>query len=114
MITWLLAFLLSSCGRELVVNGFGIGSTSITNIRGIQTRQHLPEKKWCGKGYQNLFHPKMFSCLEMKGYVPDGLSREEYDNIKKRERDESTKKNFGAWGPRFRRTSAPTGKFILN
>lgn len=47
-------------------------------------------------------------------YVPDGLTPEEYAQIKQKEADDAAKMNYGAWGPRFRRSSAPDGDWFVN
>lgn len=41
-------------------------------------------------------------------YVPSGLSQSEYQQIKTDEALELSKKNFGAWGPRFNRVGRPS------
>ena len=46
-------------------------------------------------------------------YVPSGLSREEYEKIKKDERKKQEKMNFGMWGPRFQQTGTPTGDWMV-
>jgi len=46
-------------------------------------------------------------------YVPSGLSQEEYSKIKKKEEAELAKMNFGAWGPRFKRTDRPDGDWMV-
>ena len=48
-----------------------------------------------------------------KGYVPSGLSREEYAAIRKKEADKEKKMNYGAWGPRFFRTDRPDGDWMV-
>lgn len=48
-----------------------------------------------------------------KGYVPSGLSREEYAAIRKKEADREKKMNYGAWGPRFFRTDRPDGDWMV-
>jgi hypothetical protein len=48
-----------------------------------------------------------------KGYVPDGLTPEEYAQIKKREQQELASKDFGAFGPRFKKSSRPQGDWFL-
>jgi len=47
------------------------------------------------------------------GYVPDGLSKEEYDAIKKEEADRLKKMNYSAFGPRFLRSKRPDGDWFL-
>jgi hypothetical protein len=46
-------------------------------------------------------------------YVPGGLSAEEYSKLKKDEANQLKKMNFGAWGPRFKRTDAPDGDWMV-
>eukprot|EP00563_Minutocellus_polymorphus_P021104 CAMPEP_0197718602 /NCGR_PEP_ID=MMETSP1434-20131217/2693_1 /TAXON_ID=265543 /ORGANISM="Minutocellus polymorphus, Strain CCMP3303" /LENGTH=413 /DNA_ID=CAMNT_0043303277 /DNA_START=28 /DNA_END=1266 /DNA_ORIENTATION=- len=41
------------------------------------------------------------------GYVPAGLSENEYANLKKEEADQKEGKNYGAWGPRFDPSDKP-------
>lgn len=42
-------------------------------------------------------------------YVPDGLTLAEYQQIKQKEADQLAKKNFGAFGPRWKRQSSADG-----
>ena len=46
-------------------------------------------------------------------YVPSGLSTEEYAKIKKKEADRLKKLNYGAWGPRFKRSDVPDGDWMV-
>ncbi|KAG7369702.1 hypothetical protein IV203_027448 [Nitzschia inconspicua] len=46
-------------------------------------------------------------------YVPDGLSREQYDKLKKEELDKEKNMKYGAWGPRFKQTDAPDGDWMI-
>lgn len=46
-------------------------------------------------------------------YVPAGISAEEYSKMKKDEADRLKKMNFGAWGPRFKRTDTPDGDWMV-
>lgn len=46
-------------------------------------------------------------------YVPDGLTPEEYSQIKKKEREKMAKMDFGAFGPRFRKDVRPGGDWFL-
>ncbi len=48
-----------------------------------------------------------------KGYVPSGLTEEEYKKIKQKEAEELSKKNFGAFGPRFLQTERPDGDWMI-
>jgi len=41
------------------------------------------------------------------GYVPDGLTREEYASIKQEEAALESSRNYGAWGPRFAASNEP-------
>ena len=53
-------------------------------------------------------------CLSAaKGYVPSGLTEEEYEKIKQKEAEELSKKNFGAFGPRFLQTERPDGDWMI-
>lgn len=54
-----------------------------------------------------------FSSGDGGGYVPSGLTREQYEKIKKEERDKQKKMNFGAWGPRFSKSDRPTGDWMV-
>ena len=49
----------------------------------------------------------------VQGYVPDGLTAQEYANIKKKEQMKQSKMNFAQWGPKFRPTGAPAGANIV-
>lgn len=46
-------------------------------------------------------------------YVPSGLSREQYDQLKKEEADEIRKMDFGSWGPRFKKGERPDGDWMV-
>ena len=46
-------------------------------------------------------------------YVPSGLSIEQYSNLKKEEEEKRKKMNYAAWGPRFKRTDAPDGDWMV-
>jgi hypothetical protein len=46
-------------------------------------------------------------------YVPSGLSIEEYSRLKMKEEENRKKMNFGAWGPRFKRSDAPDGDWMV-
>jgi hypothetical protein len=48
-----------------------------------------------------------------QGYVPDGLTAQEYTAIKQKEAESIASKNFGAWGPRFQRTDRPDGDWMV-
>jgi len=41
------------------------------------------------------------------GYVPAGLTEEEYAKLKRKESDEKVGKNYAAWGPRFKPSDGP-------
>jgi len=44
----------------------------------------------------------VFNSPSPTGYIPDGLTEEEWRKIKDEERALLQSKNFGAWGPRFK------------
>lgn len=46
-------------------------------------------------------------------YVPSGLSREQYNKLKKKEADDLRKMDFASWGPRFKRDSRPDGDWMV-
>jgi hypothetical protein len=52
--------------------------------------------------------PEKFSS-----YVPSGLTKEEYDDLKQKEKEETQKKKFGMFGPRFRPSDPPSGDWML-
>jgi hypothetical protein len=45
-------------------------------------------------------------------YVPSGLTLEEYTHIRQAEAAKISKLEYAAWGPRFRRSSAPRGDWM--
>lgn len=47
------------------------------------------------------------------GYVPDGLSPEEYAKIKREEAVRTKSMNFGKFGPRFLKSNRPQGDWFL-
>lgn len=47
------------------------------------------------------------------GYVPDGLTPEQYAKIKKEELDKKKKMDYGAWGPRFSKSGRPDGDWMV-
>ena len=46
-------------------------------------------------------------------YVPSGLTSKQYNTLKEEERDKLAKMNFGAFGPRFKRTGVPIGDWMI-
>ena len=46
-------------------------------------------------------------------YVPSGMTREDYEKIRKRELEKEQNMNYGAWGPRFKRTGVPDGDWMI-
>lgn len=46
-------------------------------------------------------------------YVPSGISRDDYAKLRKTEIEKEKKMNYGAWGPRFKRTVAPDGDWMI-
>jgi hypothetical protein len=46
-------------------------------------------------------------------YVPSGLTAEEYRQLKEKEAEKLRKMDFGAWGPRFKRSNRPDGDWLL-
>ena len=46
-------------------------------------------------------------------YIPSGLSQEDYFKIKKDEAERMKRMDFGAWGPRFKRTETPNGDWMV-
>jgi hypothetical protein len=54
-----------------------------------------------------------FFRADGKSYVPSGISREEYAKLRKGEIEKEMKMNYGAWGPRFKRTSVPDGDWMM-
>ena len=60
----------------------------------------------CQRAWTSILHGS-------RQYVPDGLTPEEYSQIKKKEREKLAKMDFGAFGPRFRRDERPGGDWFL-
>ena len=54
-----------------------------------------------------------WSAKNSKPYVPDGLTDDEYAAIKKREAEQRKNKDFGAFGPRWSRSTRPDGDWML-
>mmetsp|Transcript_35987 Transcript_35987/g.85785 ORF Transcript_35987/g.85785 Transcript_35987/m.85785 type:complete len:155 (-) Transcript_35987:313-777(-) len=54
------------------------------------------------------------SLSSQRGYVPDGLTEEEYRKIKDEERALLQSKNFGAWGPRFKQVGGETPRHVFS
>jgi hypothetical protein len=54
-----------------------------------------------------------FSSGDEGGYVPSGLTREQYEAIKKKEKEKQKKMNYGAWGPRFSASDRPAGDWMV-
>mmetsp|Transcript_19474 Transcript_19474/g.24524 ORF Transcript_19474/g.24524 Transcript_19474/m.24524 type:complete len:268 (+) Transcript_19474:107-910(+) len=50
---------------------------------------------------------------EVTGYVPSGLTAEQYAKIKKAELDKKKKMDYGAWGPNFAKTGRPDGDWMV-
>lgn len=46
-------------------------------------------------------------------YIPSGLSQEQYIKLKRDESEQMKQMNFGAWGPRFKRTETPNGDWMV-
>ena len=87
------------CLKNFSIEAF---STPVSKVNGICNGVHV-----CA----NMNTKKIGSSLFMAGYVPDGLTREEYEQIKAKERAEVKKKNFAMFGPRFKPTGAPEGMY---
>ena len=48
-----------------------------------------------------------------QSYVPDGMDATEYQRLRQAEAAEAARKNYGAWGPRFRQDQRPDGDWLL-
>lgn len=46
-------------------------------------------------------------------YIPSGISQEEYTRLRKEEAEVERKMDYGAWGPRFKRSGAPDGDWMV-
>ncbi len=46
-------------------------------------------------------------------YVPSGLTKEQYEKIKREEQKELNKKDFASWGPRFDKSERPDGDWMV-
>ena len=97
----LLCYLSLFCWNNVVeafshIGGFGIKRCSDNN--NMLTRRNGSSNK---------------TNQEVKGYVPDGLTPEQYAKIKQQESDRQKKMNYGAWGPRFARSGRPDGDWMV-
>lgn len=54
-----------------------------------------------------------FLTNNVKSYVPDGLTPEEYQKIKQQEAERLKKMNYGMFGPRFQPSERPDGDWFL-
>ena len=54
------------------------------------------------------------STTKTAGYVPSGLTPEEYQQIKQKEKLDLQSKKFALWGPRFKPSSAPMGDWMID
>uniref|UniRef100_A0A7S3V8E7 ADP,ATP carrier protein n=1 Tax=Chaetoceros debilis TaxID=122233 RepID=A0A7S3V8E7_9STRA len=46
-------------------------------------------------------------------YVPSGLTKEQYEEIKRKEQQDTSKKDFASWGPRFSKSEKPSGDWMV-
>mmetsp|Transcript_37280 Transcript_37280/g.90530 ORF Transcript_37280/g.90530 Transcript_37280/m.90530 type:complete len:316 (+) Transcript_37280:197-1144(+) len=46
-------------------------------------------------------------------YIPSGMTLQEYNQLKQKELDAESAKNYGAWGPRFARSDRPEGDWMV-
>mmetsp|Transcript_25275 Transcript_25275/g.31148 ORF Transcript_25275/g.31148 Transcript_25275/m.31148 type:complete len:262 (-) Transcript_25275:68-853(-) len=85
--------------------------TSAYTIHCFQSRAHLQRTYFRGR--------KLFlrrggkESSPVTGYVPDGLTADEYAKIKKAELEKNESMNFAAWGPRFARSGRPDGDWMV-
>lgn len=71
---------------------------------------HLSNIRFTSKGDAG---DDFFSSSDGGGYVPSGLTREQYEAIKKEEQEKQKKMNYGAWGPRFSASERPAGDWMV-
>ncbi len=101
----------STVSISLVVSFFSVNITAFSN----HASYHLNN---------NLNIPTRGSTVGFKGrrggnddvttgYVPSGLTADQYAKIKKEELEKKKKMDFGAWGPRFAKSERPDGDWMV-
>lgn len=82
------------------------------------TLQGNPKQERHSHRRNSLMHSSLLSVPQSRnddsgGYVPSGLTPQEYQKLKQKEAREQASKDFGAWGPRFHRSNRPDGDWFL-
>jgi hypothetical protein len=88
-----------------------VSTTSIRSTRICGSRRVVPSRLLvvASAAKQN----KQNNDESPEPYVPSGMTLEEYQALKQKETLEESKKNYGAWGPRFARSSRPQGDWMV-
>ena len=100
------------------VQGFAPSSSvlharhDVLNSRLTAIRNKKPKDDGDAKEKSNVPGYEFFRA-EGNSYVPEGISREEYTKLRKGEIEKEMKMNYGAWGPRFKRTGTPDGDWMV-
>lgn len=82
------------------------------------TLRDNPTRERHGNGRSSLVRFSLLSTPRSSndgtgGYVPSGLTAQEYRKLKQQETSERASKDYGAWGPRFHRSHRPDGDWFL-
>jgi hypothetical protein len=95
-------------------HAFVVTTTSITCTRSCGSPRVVPSRLLVlASATKHNKHKKQNNSESPLPYVPSGMTLEEYQALKQKETLEESKKNYGAWGPRFARSSRPQGDWMV-
>lgn len=93
---------------------WSLGAAAFTRTGEIRNSAHRGLPRLNGIRFRGEIEKPGSELFPSEGsYVPSGLSREQYSKLKKKEADDLRKMDFGSWGPRFKRGSAPDGDWMV-
>jgi hypothetical protein len=91
-----------------------VTTTSITSTRICGSRRVVPSRLLVVASAAKRNKQNKQNNNELpQPYVPSGMTLEEYQALKQKETLDESKKNYGAWGPRFARSSRPEGDWMV-
>jgi hypothetical protein len=99
--------------RSLTLRGYAVLLTSFCLLNEIAAFSCPAQSVGTLLNSRSRLNTELYRADPKMGYVPDGLTNEQYAKIKKQDLDKQKKMNFGAWGPRFARTDRPDGDWMV-